>query len=88
VPSKVYWFFSALIELILIFFLSIFKLNKPSDSLSREDITDMRRGKPPTGHNGNDFRYKGSRSIHINNNRLNKGIYGRMRRWRMIVEDE
>jgi hypothetical protein len=46
--------------MILIFLLSIFKMGKPSDTLSREDIDNMRRGKKPS-HNGNDYNYKGSR---------------------------
>jgi hypothetical protein len=56
-----YWFLSAIVEMILIFFLSIIKLNKPSDSLTREDINTMRRGNQPGGHNGNDWRYRGGR---------------------------
>lgn len=39
------------------------KLNKPSDSLSRDDISNMRRGNQPSGHNGNDWRYGGSRGM-------------------------
>ena len=35
-------------------------MGKPSDTLSREDIDNMRRGKKPS-HNGNDYNYKGSR---------------------------
>lgn len=46
--------------MILLFLLSIIKLNKPSDSLSRDDINDMRRGNNPR-NNGNDYRYQGSR---------------------------
>ena len=46
--------------MILLFFLSVFKLNKPSDTLSREDISSMRRGNNP-GNNGNDYNYRGSR---------------------------
>jgi hypothetical protein len=49
--------------MLLIFFLSIFKLSKPSDSLTRDDINNIRRGNNPDGHNGNDFRYRGSRGI-------------------------
>jgi hypothetical protein len=46
--------------MILLFFLSIVKLNKPSDTLSRDDISTMRRGNNPR-NNGNDYRYQGSR---------------------------
>lgn len=59
-PSRVYWFLSGIIEMILLFFLSAFKLNKPSDTLSREDISAMRRGNNPR-NNGNDYNYRGSR---------------------------
>lgn len=60
VPSKIYWTISGIIELILIFFLSIFKLNKPSDTVSRDDLDEIRRGNRP-GDAGNNFRYRGSR---------------------------
>ena len=61
VPTKLYWFLAAILELVMVFFVSIFKLKKPSDSLTREDITEMRRGNNPGGHSGNDWRYRGSR---------------------------
>ena len=60
VPSRIYWFISGIIELFLIFFLSIFKLNKPSDSVNRDDIDAIRRGSRPRDA-GNDFRYRGTR---------------------------
>lgn len=47
VPSRIYWTISGIIELILIFFLSIFKLNKPSDTVNHEDINEIRRGNRP-----------------------------------------
>jgi len=56
-----YWFLSAILELLLIFFYSIVKMSKPSDQLTRDDVNDMRRGSKPGGHNGNDWRYRGSR---------------------------
>jgi len=46
--------------MMLLFFLSVFKLSKPSDTLSREDISAMRRGNNPR-NNGNDYNYRGSR---------------------------
>lgn len=46
--------------MILLFIYSIFFLNKPSDTLDREDIDNIRHKRRP-GHNGNDYRYKGSR---------------------------
>ena len=61
VPTKLYWFLAAILELAMVFFVSIFKLKKPSDSLTREDISEMRRGNNPGGHSGNDWRYRGSR---------------------------
>ena len=67
VPSRLYWFLSGLIEMILIFFLSIIKLNKPSDTLNSDDVRNISRGRNPDGHNGNDYTYRGSRS--------NKNIY-------------
>lgn len=59
-PSKLYWFISGIIEMLLLFFLSIFKLNKPSDTLTRDDINHIRRGNTPR-NNGNDYQYRGSR---------------------------
>jgi hypothetical protein len=55
---------SGLIEAIIIFFMSFIHLSQPSDSLSRDDIENMRRGRKG-GHNGNDFNYKGKRGIFI-----------------------
>ena len=46
--------------MLLRFFLSIFKLKKPSDTLTREDVSHMRRGNTQDT-NGNDWRYRGSR---------------------------
>lgn len=65
IPSRLYWFLSGIIEMILLFFLSIFKLNKPSDSLTNEDISNIRRGNKPDGHNGNDHRYGGKRGMFL-----------------------
>ena len=56
-----YFFLAAIIELIALFFFSIFKLNKPSDSLDSGDINAIRHYSKPKG-NGNDMNYKGSRS--------------------------
>ena len=81
VPSRLYWFLSGLIEMILIFFLSIVKLSKPSDTLNSDDIRNIRRGRNPDGHNGNDYTYRGSRSNSFIYLRLYSCIYGRMRRW-------
>ena len=61
VPRKIYWFVLGLIDMILIFFYSIFNLTKPSDTLTREDVDRLRRNRPPTD-SGNDYRYKGKRS--------------------------
>ena len=47
--------------MILLFFLSILYLNKPSDSLTRDDIDNIRHKRKPD-QNGNDHRYKGKRS--------------------------
>ncbi len=44
--------------------MSFIHLSQPSDSLSRDDIENMRRGRKG-GHNGNDFNYKGKRGIFI-----------------------
>ena len=44
--------------------MSFIHLSQPSDSLSREDIENMRRGRKG-GHNGNDFNYKGKRGNYI-----------------------
>ena len=60
-PNKLYWFLSGILELLLIFFYSIIKMQKPSDQLTKDDVNDMRRGNKPGGHNGNDWRYRGSR---------------------------
>jgi len=38
-------------------------MNKPSDTLTSDDVRNMRRGKIPDGHNGNDYKYKGGRGI-------------------------
>ena len=60
VPSRMYWFLSGILDLIILFFISIFKLKKPSDTLTREEISAMRRGNTQDS-NGNDWRYRGSR---------------------------
>lgn len=60
-PSRLYYFIAALIEMILLFFYSILYLNKPSDSLTREDIDDIRHKRKPS-NSGNDWKYKGKRS--------------------------
>lgn len=85
VPSKLYWFLSGIIEMILIFFLSIFKLSKPSDSLNSDDIRNIRRGRNPKGHNGNDYTYRGSRGTFCINTRFYKSVYGRVRRWNVSM---
>jgi hypothetical protein len=41
--------------------MSILKLTKPSDQLTSDDVRNMRRGRKPDGHNGNDWRYQGGR---------------------------
>jgi hypothetical protein len=46
--------------MILLFALSLVKLNKPSDTLTREDLSTIRRGNNPRD-GGNDFRYRGPR---------------------------
>jgi hypothetical protein len=61
-PRRAYHFITSIVEMILIFFYSIFYLTKPSDSLDRNDIDDLRRGRKPSGNNGNDMNYKGKRS--------------------------
>ena len=61
VPRKVYWLFLTLIDMILLFFYSIFNMTKPSDSLTRDDISRLRNNRTPNGHNGNDMNYKGKR---------------------------
>ena len=38
VSSKVYWTIADIINLLLIFFLSMVKLNKPSTSINRDDV--------------------------------------------------
>lgn len=81
VPSRLYWFLSGIIEMILIFFLSIVKLSKPSDSLNSDDIRNIRRGKNPYGHNGNDYTYRGSRGIFYLYYRFYESVYGWVRRW-------
>lgn len=43
--------------------MSFVNLSQPSDSLTREDIENMRRGRKGGNNNGNDFRYKGKRGI-------------------------
>ncbi len=60
------------------FFLSFVRLSQPSDSLTREDIDNMRRGRNP-GHRGNDFRYKGKRGtilFNSGNSNLPMGGWG------------
>ena len=61
-PRRAYHFITSIVEMILIFFYSIFYLSKPSDSLDRNDIDDLRRGRKPGKNNGNDRNYKGKRS--------------------------
>lgn len=60
-PRRLYYFVASLIEMILLFFLSIVYLNKPSDTLTQEDIDGIRHKRRPKD-NGNDWRYKGKRS--------------------------
>jgi hypothetical protein len=72
---------------LLIFFYSIVKMQKPSDQLTRDDVNDMRRGKKPGGHNGNDWRYRGSRGNNVAHLRFKSSAYG----WRMrrrVIEGE
>lgn len=61
-PRRVYHFLTSVIEMILLFFYSIIYLTKPSDSLTRNDIDDIRHKRKPGSHNGNDMNYKGKRS--------------------------
>lgn len=60
IPKKLYFLVAAIIEMLALFFFSIFKLNKPSDSLDSSDISDIRHNRKPKS-NGNDMRYKGKR---------------------------
>ena len=60
IPKRIYFFFAMLIEILALFFFSIFKLSKPSDSLTSEDINDLRRNRK-LQNNGNDLNYKGKR---------------------------
>lgn len=60
IPSRVYWALSTLIEMIILFFMTIGGFGKPSDSLTREDIDNIRH-KRKFDHNGNDYKYKGKR---------------------------
>lgn len=43
-PRKLYWLVSGLLELLLLYFLSIIKVSKPTGSLTRDDIRKIRRG--------------------------------------------
>ena len=61
VPSRIYYFVAAIIEMLILFVFSMVKLNKPSDTLNNNDINNLRRYRKPDG-NGNDMNYKGSRS--------------------------
>lgn len=62
-PKRAYHFVTSIIEMILLFFYSIFYLTKPSDSLNKDDIDDIRHQRKPGGSsNGNDFNYRGKRS--------------------------
>lgn len=46
--------------MIMLFVYSIFYMGKPSDTLTREDIDNIRH-KRKANHNGNDWNYKGKR---------------------------
>ena len=59
-PKRLYFMVAAIIEMLLLFFYSIFYLNKPSGSLTNEDINDIRH-KRKSNNNGNDWKYQGKR---------------------------
>lgn len=50
--------------MILLFILSAFFLNKPSDSLKREDIDQIRNRRRP-GNDGDDAKKRGSSGSHF-----------------------
>ena len=62
-PTRLYWLISGILEAILIFFMSFVHLSQPSDSLSRDDIENIRRGRKGD-NNGNDYKYRGKRGTH------------------------
>lgn len=55
-----YYFFASLLEMLLLFFYSIIYMTKPSDTLSRGDLDDIRHRRKPD-NNGNDWKYRGGR---------------------------
>ena len=69
IPNRIYFFIAAIVELLALFFFSIFRMNKPSDSLTNTDIHHIRHNRKPQGNNGNDMNYKGKR----NSNRVYMG---------------
>jgi hypothetical protein len=76
---------SGILEAIVIFFLSFVRLSQPSDSLTRDDIENIRRGRQ-SENNGNDYRYKGKRGNYLfilGNCKLPMGGWG----WAILVEE-
>lgn len=59
-PRRLYYFIASLIDMILLFFYSFIYLTKPSETLNRHDLDDIRHRRKPD-KNGNDWKYKGSR---------------------------
>lgn len=61
VPRRLYFFIGFVVEMLMLFVLSIIYMTKPSDSLTREDIDHIRHKRKPS-QNGNNYNYKGKRS--------------------------
>ncbi len=61
VPRRLYFFIGFVVEMVMLFVLSIIYMTKPSDSLTREDIDHIRHKRKPS-QNGNNYNYKGKRS--------------------------
>jgi hypothetical protein len=62
-PRRAYSFLSSVIEMIILFFLSIFYLSKPSDSLKKEDIDGIRHRRRP-GNDGDTAKRRGQGGNH------------------------